>query len=174
MSDAADGILETRDDGKKVVRFERRLAHPPERVWEALTRPEELSAWWGDADVDLVEGGEFTMRWRNRGPNGEPGPVMQARITELDPPRVLETSGDMHGLLRWELEADPGGGTVLRFTSTLDMPDGYFDTRVLAGWHWHLDALARALEGDRADLVNIWDSWNPIHARYEELAGQAN
>ena len=80
----------------------------------------------------------------------------------------------MHGVLRWELEPLNDGGTVLRFTSTLDLPDGYFDTRVLAGWHWHLDALARALEGDRADLVNIWDSWNPIHARYEELAGQAN
>jgi uncharacterized protein YndB with AHSA1/START domain len=172
MSEAADGILETRGDGTKVVRFERRLAHPVERVWEALTRPEELSAWWGDADVDLVEGGEFVMRWRNVGPNGEPPPVMHARITELDPPRVLETSGDMHGVLRWELEpAD--GGTLLRFSSTLDLPAD-FETKVLAGWHWHLDALARALEGEPTDLVNMQASWNPIHARYEELAGQAN
>ena len=172
MSDAADGTLETRDDGKKVVRFERRLAHPVERVWEALTRPEELSAWWGDAHVDLVEGGEFTMRWRNTGPNGEPPPVMHARITELDPPRLLETSGDMHGVLRWELEP-VDGGTVLRFSSTLDLPAD-FATKVLAGWHWHLDALARALEGEPTDLVNMMDSWNPIHARYEELAEQAN
>jgi uncharacterized protein YndB with AHSA1/START domain len=172
MSESADGILETRDDGKKVVRFERRLAHPVERVWEALTRPEELSAWWGDADIDLVEGGEFVMRWRNEGPNGEPPPVMRARITELDPPRVLETSGDVHGVLRWELEPH-AGGTVLRFSSTLDLPAD-FETRVLAGWHWHLDALADALEGERRDLVNMLASWNPIHARYEELAGQAN
>ena len=172
MSTAAEGILETRDDGQKVVRFERRLAHPVERVWEALTRPDELSAWWGDADVDLVEGGEFNIRWRNVGPNGEPAPARQARITELDPPRLLETSGDRHGVLRWELEP-VDGGTLLRFSSTLDLPAD-FGTRVLAGWHWHLDALARALEGERADLVNIWDSWNPIHARYEELAGQAN
>jgi uncharacterized protein YndB with AHSA1/START domain len=172
MSDAADGTLDTRDDGKKVVRFERRLAHPVERVWEALTRPEELSAWWGDADVDLVEGGEFVMRWQNKTPNGEPPPVMHARITELDPPRLLETSGDRHGVLRWELEPFDGG-TLLRFSSTLDMPEG-FETRVLAGWHWHLAALARALEGERTDLVNIQASWDPIHARYEELAGQAN
>lgn len=28
----ADGVLETRDDGKHVVRFERHLTHPIERV----------------------------------------------------------------------------------------------------------------------------------------------
>ena len=34
----ADGTLETRD-GRHVLRYERRLAHPVERVWAALTQP---------------------------------------------------------------------------------------------------------------------------------------
>jgi hypothetical protein len=37
----ADGVLEKRD-GKDVLRFERHLAHPIERVWAALSEPGEL------------------------------------------------------------------------------------------------------------------------------------
>ena len=159
----ADGVLETRDDGKRVIRFERRLAHPVERVWSALTQPGELIRWWGDADVDLREGGRFDMRWLNVDENGDSA-EMHATITKLDPPHLLETSGDMHGVLRWELTPD-GDGTVLTFTSALDLPEE-FRTKVLAGWHMHLDALAEALEGGRADLVNISGRWEPIHEAY--------
>ena len=52
-----DGTLETRDDGRAVIRFERHLAHPVDRVWEALTTPAEMVRWWGEGSVDLVEGG---------------------------------------------------------------------------------------------------------------------
>jgi len=165
---AADGVLGTRDDGKAVVRFERHLAHPIERVWSALTEPDELIRWWGDADVDLREGGGFTMRWLNTDEEGNSA-VMNATITKLDPPHVLETRGDMHGVLRWELQPR-GDGTVLTFSSTLELPDE-FRTKVIAGWHMHLDALAEALEGGRADLVNISGRWEPIHERYLARAG---
>ena len=35
----ADGIVEQRSDGSTQVRFVRRIPHPVERVWEALTDP---------------------------------------------------------------------------------------------------------------------------------------
>lgn len=159
----ADGILETREDGKAVVRFERHLAHPVERVWSALTEPGELIRWWGDAQVDLREGGRFDMRWLNVDDEGNRA-EMHATITRLEPPHVLETSGDMHGVLRWELRPEDGG-TLLTFSSTLELPEE-FRTKVLAGWHMHLDCLAEALEGGRADLVNISGRWEPIHERY--------
>src|SRR5436190_1999209 len=114
------GELRTLDDGRQEIRFERRLAHPVERVWAAITDPCELRAWWGDADVDLAEGGEFVMRWLNVDEDGN-GAVMHATITRFEPPRLLETSGDMHGVLRWELKPD-GDGTRLTFTSTLELP----------------------------------------------------
>ena len=102
------------------------------------------------------------MAWLNTDDEGNRA-VMDATITELDPPRVLEMSGDIHGVFRFELEPD-GDGTVLTFTSTLELPDG-FRTQVLAGWHYHLDALAGALEGRRADLVEL-PGWDEIHAGY--------
>src|SRR5262245_15015085 len=98
-----DGVLETRD-GKQVLRFERRLNHPIERVWAALTDPDELIGWLAAADVDL-DSGRFTLHWQNEG-----GPSMDATITELSAPRLIEYSGAPHGTLRWELHPD-GAGT---------------------------------------------------------------
>lgn len=62
---AADGTLETLD-GRSRIRFERRLSHPVERVWAALTEPGEMRKWWATADeLELREGGRFTIRWLN-------------------------------------------------------------------------------------------------------------
>jgi hypothetical protein len=68
--------------------------------------------------------------------------------------------------VRW-LNTD-GDATLLRFSSTLDLPDE-FRTKVLAGWHTHLDALATVLDGGEVDLVNIADGpWRETHAAYVE------
>jgi uncharacterized protein YndB with AHSA1/START domain len=162
----ADGVLD-KQDGRDVIRFERRLDHPIERVWAALTEPSELIGWWGDADLELVEGGRFVMRWLNTDGEGNPF-VMHATIRQLDPPRLLETEGSGHGVLRWELRPD-GDGTILRFSSTLDLADEY-RTMTLAGWHMHLDALAAMLAGESVDLVNI-PGWEPLHQRYVAKLG---
>jgi uncharacterized protein YndB with AHSA1/START domain len=151
-----------RADGKDVLRFERRLHHPVERVWRAITEPSELIGWWGRAEIDLHEGGRFRLAWLNE-EEGEHA-VQEGTITKLDPPHVLETHGEPHGTLRFELRPD-GDGTLLTFTSTLDLPDEYKSMN-LAGWHAHLDYLERWLAGERPDLVNIREPWTPIHERY--------
>ena len=102
------------------------------------------------------------MAWLNVDDEGNRA-EMEATVTALDPPRLLELSGDIHGVLRFELAAD-GDQTVLTFTSTLDLPDEY-RTKVLAGWHYHLDALAAALEGRETDLVEL-PGWDALHERY--------
>jgi uncharacterized protein YndB with AHSA1/START domain len=158
----ADGTVERTDDGRYVVSFERRLAHPVERVWDALTRPDELIGWWGDADVELEEGARFDVRWLNTDDEGRTA-EMHATIAKLVPGRLLVLDGDIHGRLRWELTPD-GGGTLLSFRSTLEL-DPEFVTKVPAGWHFHLDALERHLEGVSTDLVEI-PEWEEIHELY--------
>jgi uncharacterized protein YndB with AHSA1/START domain len=44
------GTLEQTPEGPR-LRFVRRLAHPPERVWRAITEPDELEAWFPDTIV---------------------------------------------------------------------------------------------------------------------------
>jgi uncharacterized protein YndB with AHSA1/START domain len=172
------GTLELRGN-EHVLRYERRIDHPIEDVWSALTEPDELIAWWGEAQVDLVEGGDFNLRWLNIDEEGN-GSALQARITELDVPRLLELTGawgsqrpdwgageDLEDpvsvVLRWEL--DPGdAATTLRFECVGELPEDYV-TMTLAGWHWHIDALVDALDGKKADLANP-EGWEPIHERY--------
>jgi uncharacterized protein YndB with AHSA1/START domain len=163
----ADGTVSRTDDGRYLISFERRLAHPPKRVWEALTRPDELIAWWGDADVDLTEGGRFEVRWLNTDDEGNAA-EMQATIARLEPERLLVLDGDIHGTLRWELAPD-GDGTLLSFRSTVEL-EPEFLTKVPAGWHFHLDALADHLEGRSTDLVEV-EGFEPIHAEYVAKLG---
>lgn len=161
---AVDGVL-LEQDGRSVLRFERRLRHPVERVSAALTEPEQLLRWWGEAELELAVGGRFVLRWRNTDEHGERF-TMHATVTRLEPPHLLETSGDVHGVLRWELRADEAGGTLLRFSSTLDLPEE-FRTRTLAGWHYHLDALEAHLVDEPIDIVELPNlRWERIHAGY--------
>src|SRR5688500_2472176 len=101
------GTLEHRD-GLDVLRFERRLAHPVDTVREAITSPGELPGWWGDAAVELELGGRFDVQWLDG-----MGPLRKATITALEPPRLLETTGDPHGVIRFELEPDGERATRL-------------------------------------------------------------
>ena len=40
------------------------VAHPPGKVWAALTTAEGLGAWFGnEATIDLRPGGSARMRW---------------------------------------------------------------------------------------------------------------
>ncbi|MEA2587510.1 MAG: hypothetical protein QOH66_437, partial [Actinomycetota bacterium] len=41
-----NGKLEALDADRWTLRFERHLAHPVEKVWRALTEPEQLRSWF--------------------------------------------------------------------------------------------------------------------------------
>jgi uncharacterized protein YndB with AHSA1/START domain len=158
----ADGTLETRD-GRHVMRYERRLAHPIDRVWAALTQPTELRGWLADADIELVEGGRVQLRWLNTDDEGNSA-VADGTVTALDAPRLLELDTDPHGILRWELR-EGDGGTALTFTVSVPAPNEAVDL-ARAGWHIHLEHLADALDGRPVD----WPAWRTGHRpRWEQI-----
>jgi uncharacterized protein YndB with AHSA1/START domain len=149
------GTHEHRDDGSHVLRYERHLRHPIDRVWRAVTEPSEVAGWWADADIDLREGGRVQFRWLNA---GEAGPVATGTVARLDAPRLVEYDTDVQGHLRFELEPDGDEATRLRFT--VEHPDlGEHLDSVLPGWHVHLEHLDAALDGDPVD----WPRWDAEH-----------
>jgi uncharacterized protein YndB with AHSA1/START domain len=163
-----EGTLEHRGD-QQVIRFERRLDHPVERVWRAVTEPDELARWLALAELELREGGRVVLTWQNTDDEGNTA-VASGTVSALDPPRLIEFDTDIHGRLRWELEPD-GDGTVLRFTAEAQLPDD-FQLEVLSGWHIHLDHLEEVLDGGTIDWPN-WDTahkpdWDLIRAHYGE------
>jgi uncharacterized protein YndB with AHSA1/START domain len=165
-----DGTLERRGN-RQVIRFERRLDHPVERVWRALTEPDEIEKWLAVAELDLGEGGRVVLTWQNTDDQGNTA-VARGTVSALDPPRLLEFDTDIHGTLRWELEP-AGDGTVLTFTAEAQLPEEY-ETKVIAGWHIHLDHLEHVLDGGTIDWPS-WDrehkpDWERIHERYAARA----
>ena len=155
------GTLETRDDGTYVLRYERRLNHPVETVWAALTEPRQIEAWWARAaELELTEGGRARFEWLN-------GPaVANGRITRLEPPTTIEFDTDIHGRLTWELRPQDGG-THLTLTVTNEIPEEH-RVKVMAGWHVHLDFLEDALDGRPVDWAK-WpiDRWQVLDDHYE-------
>jgi uncharacterized protein YndB with AHSA1/START domain len=152
------------DDGRHQVRFERDLDHPIDRVWAAITEPDEIQAWLARAEIDPREGGRVRLEWLN---TGDEEVVARGTVSAIDPPRLLSLDTDVHGTLTWELRED-GGQTHLTFTATLHMPDEHVSKNI-AGWHSHLDFLDDWLDdGTRVDWRN-WprERWDEIHARYE-------
>src|SRR5262249_12612471 len=143
MPKAADATLEE-VDGRPALRFERVLAHPVERVWAALTDPEEQSAWHPTpARFEPRAGGG--VAW-------EPGGHVRledGEVTAWEPPRLLAYTwgvgdGGRPDHLRWELRPHDGG-CLLILVHQFD--DRLKAARDGAGWHVCLENLAAALDG---------------------------
>lgn len=159
------GSYETIQD-RPTLSFERRLSHPVERVWRAITEPDELRHWFPSQVVvdELGAGAEMRFEFEDM-PLDAPS-TMTGRVTDFDPPRVFGFDwGEDH--LRFELEpADGESGCTLRLTVALDARDKA--ARDAAGWHVCLDRLelfvggegGPALTGDRGD-------WRALYEEYE-------
>lgn len=125
--------LLTTPDGRSVLHMQRRLTHPPAKVWRALTEPEHLAQWF-PTEVS-IDGGRVRFGF---GPGGT--------VIAHDPPRLLAfTWGDDE--LRWEISPDTTGGTLLDFTHTF--ADRHGAASFASGWHTCFVALSRLLDGLR-------------------------
>jgi uncharacterized protein YndB with AHSA1/START domain len=84
-----NGSLITVED-RPALHFERRLDHSVERVWRAISEPDELRRWYpGIPKWELERGASFTNE------EGQGG----GQITEVDPPTVLAYSWEMNSFV---------------------------------------------------------------------------
>lgn len=69
------------------------LAHPPQRVWAALTTPEGLAAWFGNkgATIDLRAGGAASLDFDN-------GFHQSMRVERIEEPTVFGFTWQIYGL----------------------------------------------------------------------------
>lgn len=146
-------------DGRTVLRLERRLAHPPEKVWRAVTEQAEMAHWFpGKMYGERVLGGRLRYEY-DAGGDGLPNEGM---ITDYDPPRLFGfTWGD--NALRLEVRPD-GDGSVLVLSHTFD--DRPYAASYAAGWMHCVDDLARHLAGEPAQEMTDYPA---AHERYIEL-----
>lgn len=141
--------------------FERRLSHPVDVVWRAITERGELEHWFPcRVEVDaLGPGADMTFRFEEMPLENMPM-TMTGRVTEFDPPRLFAfTWGEDH--LRFELEPiAEEDASVLRLTVLLGSRDKA--ARDGAGWHVCLDRLEGVLAGE----VGSSDDWRGLYDEY--------
>ena len=125
----------------------------PERLWEAITKPEFTSKYFYGSLVDstFAEGAEFKSFSPDRTQLWVDGEVL-----ESDPPRRLqhtwralydeETAKEPHSRVTWEIE--PADGGVTKLTVTHDRLDASPKTasNVAGGWSYILSGLKTLLE----------------------------
>ena len=159
MLDGMHGTYGTVDD-RQALTFERRLAHPVERVWRAVTEPAELAHWFPSAvSGEMTPGGRLTFAF------ADGDMELEGEVVELDPPRrVAFTFGD--DVLRIEL-APADEGCVLRFTCLFD--DAERASRDAAGWHVCLDRLEQHLGGaaTQAPTSDATPDWRALYEEYQ-------
>lgn len=165
----AHGTYATRD-GLPAVVFERRLAHPVDVVWTAVTDPAGLARWFPcEVAVDLRVGGAMTFTFA-------PGEVLPGQVLELDPPRRFAFLwGD--DPLTFELAPD-GDGTRLTLTHALRTEGEGAAARTAAGWHVCLDLLGEHLDGrptspPSAEPTAEWQAHHDAYAARGFPAGAA-
>ena len=111
MDDTDLGTL-TREGDRWMLTFTRRLAHPREKVWRAVTEPAHLAAWYPQEIVGERRAGA-PLRFVSPAGDGFDGQMLV-----FDPPEIIEFTWGADRL-RIELRAD-GAGTLLTLTDTFD------------------------------------------------------
>jgi uncharacterized protein YndB with AHSA1/START domain len=119
-------------EGRPALRFTRRLNHPVERVWRAVTTYDDLAAWFV-APMELTGVGQKFEAME------QPGEVLR-----FEPPRVVEW---LWGEERFSFELRTDGhGTLLTFTHVFADRDRA--ANYASGWHFHFDRLHAHLDGE--------------------------
>lgn len=91
------------------------IAAPPERVFAAITDPEQTARWWGQTGLYRVTERTSELRpggkWRSAGVGADGTPFhVEGEYLEIDPPRLLvhtwtsSYAGPLKTIVRWELE----------------------------------------------------------------------
>jgi uncharacterized protein YndB with AHSA1/START domain len=162
---------EQHDDGTWTVTFVRDLGHPPDHVWSALVRADELPKWAPfEADRDLDTTGTATLTMVD----GNLREAMTSEVRVVEPPTRLEyTWGD--DLLVWDL-SPTAAGTRLTLRHTVQGKD--WMPKVAAGWHLCLVVADHVLAGDEVQPIVGDDSmrygWQDLHDAYASRLGIAS
>jgi uncharacterized protein YndB with AHSA1/START domain len=99
------------------VVIEREIAHPPEKIWRALSQPHLIEEWLMKNDFKPAVGHRFTLR-------GDWGSV-DCKVLALEPNKTLSYSWDAMGLesvVTWTL-TPTSTGTHLRMEQMGFRPD---------------------------------------------------
>jgi uncharacterized protein YndB with AHSA1/START domain len=135
------------------IEIDQYLAHPPAKVWHALTDPALLAAWLMPNDFRPVVGHRFTFRTDARPAQDFDG-VVRCEVVALEPERLLRIAwcgGRLDTTVTWTLRPEGHGTRLFLEHAGFDPTDPVQRqawTIMGGGWRSHvLAALERLLAG---------------------------
>jgi uncharacterized protein YndB with AHSA1/START domain len=143
----------TGSDATRSLVVERVMAHPPEKIWRALTQGALIEAWLMANDFQPVVGHRFNFRTQ---PMPHWNGVVDGEVLAVEPPKRLSYRWDASGaeaatgiktVVTWTLTPAPGG-TLLRMEQSGFRPEeaqNYEGARY--GWQRFLESLERVVGG---------------------------
>jgi uncharacterized protein YndB with AHSA1/START domain len=140
--------------GAAMVRFERILPGPIERVWEFVTDTARLPQWFGNGMIEPRAGGAVSFM------DGH----IRGVVTQWDPPRKLAYTWNVTnpGADRSDypesyltITLEPRGDEVLLTLTHLPVLER-FEKQNAMGWHTYLDMLGAALRGETVEARSAY------------------
>lgn len=128
------------DAERKSVVVERDLAHPPERVWRALTQPHLLAEWLMRTDFEPRTGHSFsfTADWG----------AVECKVLEIEAERRLAYNwgdGVLDTVVTWTLTPILGGVRLRMEQTGFRRDQPRYLMGATAGWPRFLDRLEQLL-----------------------------
>ncbi len=129
------------------------IASTPERVWDALTDPEETATWWAHRNVSTWKPGDSWQHTRL----SDGGVDVGGKILEFDPPRRLAhtfSETDDPSRVTFDVEAVDDSIVKLTMTHVNLTPEDF--AQVNQGWPVVLSSLKSYLETGNALTDAFW------------------
>src|SRR4051812_45164636 len=140
-----------------VLRIERLLPGPIERVWAYLVDPEKRALWFAGGAFEQRAGGAGELVFNHGKLSEEPTPdewkafegmTSPVRVLRFEPPRLVSwawSEGERSFELTIELTVQGDKVLLVLEQSPANQPDDFKNYG--SGWHTHLDTLQDQLEG---------------------------
>lgn len=158
-----------------MLKIQRLLPGPIDRVWAYLTDGELRRQWLASGTMEKMPGTSFDFVWRNDELTDPPGqrPAdmseehrMTCTIITCDAPHrlVISWGEKQTGEVAFELEKM--GDKVMLTIIHRRVPNREVLLNVSSGWHAHLDVLTARLTGTTP--APHWDHWTRLRAEYDQ------
>lgn len=144
-------------EGRPAVRFERTFPHPVDRVWAAITEPDELVRWFPSAvELEPREGGAVRF-------SGDPYTEGSTGVVlAWDPPHRLAFSWGPDEL---HLTLEDAGAGRCRLVLVDVLEERPAAARNASGWYVCLAELVKVLDGvpSRGPHSEDTEPWAPVY-----------
>ncbi len=151
----------------------RRVVNAPiEKVWNAITRADEVAQWWAAGEIDAREGGRVKLG--DDDSCDDTGPGLDGVVKVCLAPYVFEYSWNeayepAQGLVRFDLVEIDDNTTQVTLVQTLPAKD---IVAAAAGWHEIVERLGRYVDsGQTVPIPDDDGRFRELRSVYEKLVG---